>query len=219
MLGFMVVAPHDLSTNLINDLKSYLDPDAFLLVGFETCDKHEETQGQHYHFCVNPMTDQQYDKFRKTILVNKMKLSGQAKNGRPRQYGKIKNIRSETQLMNYTVKSKNIYYENIDLKTIQECISNSYEKPKTPKDFVSDLMVYLNEHSESFYIPGIEVPLQYSLIELAILEYYRKMNVGKAVSKTTLKSLTTRYLMYHYDCPECNNHLISTKDIYYYIYS
>lgn len=213
MLGFIVAAHHDCSMTLISDLKTYIDPSAQLLVAFETVkDKHKKTNGEHYHFCVNPMTDKQYDNFRKTILVNKMLLSGQARNGVPRQYGRIKSIRDETKLLQYTCKDKNIYSENIDLKTLQEYIEKSYPKKDSPKDFVSALMTYLDSKNSSFYLPGIDDP-QYSCIELAILQYYITENIGKPVSKTTLRSLTTRYLMYH------SGNLVSTKMVYEYIYS
>ena len=202
MIGFFVASPFDISTNLIADLKKYLDPSFQLLVSFEKHPSaHKEFDGQHYHFCVKGMSDKQYDSFRKTILVNKLHLRGQARQGNPRQYGRIKNIRDETKLLIYTTKDKNIYSENIDLKTIQEYIQKSYPKVQ-PKDFVLDIMQFLSDQEVNYPLSDDVTsengdPPQYLCIEKSILRYYIQNKINKPVSKSTLRSLTTRYLMYY----------------------
>lgn len=206
----MLAYPHDQSSNLINDLKSYIDPSAQLLVALETCKKsHIQTKGQHYHIIVNPMTEKQYDAYRKSILVNKYKLSGQAKDGKPRAYGRVKDIRDQTKIISYTLKDKNIYFENYDLKTIQDYIEKSFPRKQKPKDFVSSLMEYLVKKDSTFY--EHDAHPQYSRIEKSILQYYISENIGTPVSKTTLRSLTTRYLMYHAH--------VELDTIYFYIHS
>lgn len=206
MIAFLVVAPHDISNQLINDIETYLDPSASLLVGLETANGvHKQTNGEHYHV-VTEMTDKQYDTFRKTILVNKMKLSGQATNGNSRQYGKLKNIRDQTKILQYTCKDKHIYYRNIDLQTIQDAINNSYKK-EDRKDFIQQIMDYLGE--KDYTNSGIE-DLDITKIEINIIKYYIETKQQKPISKSTLRSLTTRYLMYHEPHAKIN-------DIYCYI--
>lgn len=197
----MIVATFDLSSQIHLDLVKYLDPSASYILALETCDKHPETQGQHYHVFAD-MTQQQYDKFRKTILVNKMNLCGQARNGIGRQYGRIRNIRDETKLMSYTLKHNNIIYGNIDLKTIQESYENSYIRSK-PKDFVKGCMDYLltidHMYMQESACKGCSVAsIDYKSVEKSIVTYYIQEQIGKPVSRSALKSLTTRYLMFYH---------------------
>ena len=213
-LGFMIVAPHDLSSSIIEDLEKYLDPSASYIVAMEIAkDAHHETKGQHFHILAE-MTKKNYDTFRKTILVNKMKLSGQARNGHPRQYGMVRNIRSDTKLMSYTLKHGNYITKNIDLKTIQEYYEKSYIK-NSPKDFVQEIMEYLQtiDHyiSEVHSMNATGHCIDFQSIEKSIISFYVINQINKPVSKSTLKSLTTRYLMYH-------EPLASTQNIYDYIY-
>ena len=199
MLAFMIVATFDCSGQIVEDLEKYLDASACYLIGLETAPKaHPLTKGQHYHiFC--DMTKQNYEKFRKTILVNKMNLTGQARNGVGRQYGIVKHIKDETKMMSYTLKSNNIIYKNFDLKTIQDSYSESYQT-KSPKCFVDEIMAYLL--TIDFYkMEGEITPvpvIDFELLEQSIVVYYIDNDIGKPVSKATLKSLGTRYLMYHH---------------------
>lgn len=195
----MIVASFDLSGQIVEDIERYLDASSCYLIGLETAPKaHPQTGGQHYHvFC--DMTKQNYEKYRKTILVNKMGLTGQARNGIGRQYGVIKHIRDETKMMSYTLKNNNIIYKNIDLKTIQDSYSESYTT-KSPKTFVDEIMSYLL--TVDFYkMEGEITPvpiIDFELLEKAIVGYYIDNDIGKPVSKATIKSLATRYLMYHH---------------------
>ena len=198
-LGFLIVAPHDLSNSIISDLEEYLDPSACYIVALEKVkDAHKETNGEHFHVMAE-MSKKSYDTFRKTILVNKMKLSGQARNGKPRQYGVIKNIRDETKLMSYTLKHGNYITKNIDIKTIQEYYEKSFiSKKKT--EFIDQIMEYLQtvdhyncEDSMNESVHSID----FQSIEKSIIKFYISEKIIKSISKSQLKSLTTRYLMHY----------------------
>lgn len=200
-LGFMIAALHDISNQLVQHLEEYLDPSAAYVVALEISkDTHKETYGQHFHV-VAEMSKKQYDSFRKSILVNKMKLSGQARNGHPRQYGMIRNIRDETKLLSYTLKHNNYITKNIDLKTIQEYYQKSFIK-KTSRDFVAEIMDYLltlNHYNMEEVASGTSKPsFDFENLEKSILSFYINHDIQKSVSKATLKSLATRYLMYYH---------------------
>jgi len=195
----MLASSFDLSGQITTDLEKYLDSSASYIIALETCAAHSETHGQPYHILAD-MNQQQYDKFRKTILVNKMHLSGQARNGIGRQYGRIKNIRDETKLMSYTLKNNNIIYKNIDLKTIQESYEKSYIRSKS-KDFVQGCMEFLLTIDHMNMQEGLNpsvASIDYTSIEKSIVTYYSDETIGKPVSRSALKSLTTRYLMYYH---------------------
>lgn len=199
----MIVLEHSFKTELVKDIESYLDEDARYILSMETCiGKHHDTSGQHYHF-VGDMTDDQYDAFRQTIIKKKYKRQGVSKGDIARQYGKIGRIRDETKLMQYTVKDNNIIYKNIDLKTIQELISSSYKKEDRKFPF-EKLMEYLKTNSNNYYDNEVdngwihESHVEFNKIEFDIIQFYLdNSKFEKTVTKSQIKSITTRYLMYY----------------------
>jgi len=220
MIGFIIVARHDISADLQINLEHYLDISARYIIAAET-EKgvHAQTQGQHFHI-VADMTDKEYDSFRKTYLVKKLKLSGQARNQRSREYGRIRNIRDETKLINYTVKNNNIIYKNIDLKTIQQHISDSYISKK-PKEFVTEIMQYLQAIDHYIGSDGNATTtptFDTQSVEKSILAYYIENDIGKPLSRQTIKSLTTKYMMYFHKPPPCEYLGDFRQKIYNYIF-
>jgi len=203
MLGFFVALEHSNKDTFVNDVESYLDDDARYIISMEIAkDKHVETKGEHFHF-VGDMSDKQYDTFRKTILVKKYQRQGVARNGVGRQYGKIGKIRDETKLMQYTCKDNNILYRKIDLKTIQELIQKSYKKEDRQFPF-KDLMEYLKINSNNYYQNDIDngwihdSHVEYYKIEFDIIQFYMDNSTcEKTLTKSQIKSITTKYLMYY----------------------
>lgn len=203
MIGFFVALPHALQNEFVKDIESYLDENARYIISMEIAnDKHVETKGEHFHF-VGDMTDKQYDTFRKTILVKKYKRQGVARNGVGRQYGKIGKIRDETKLMQYTCKDNNIIYKGIDLKTIQELISSSYKKEE--RQFpLKELMEHLKTNSNNYYINDVDngwihdSTCEFYKIEFDIIQFYiDNSTCEKTLTKSQIKSITTKYLMYY----------------------
>lgn len=199
----MIVLGHSFKDELVKDIESYLDDDARYILAMETCiGKHQDTSGQHYHF-VGDMTEEQYDAFRKTIIVKKYKRQGVAKGDIARQYGKIGNIRDVTKLMQYTVKDGNIIYKNIDLKTIQDLITSSYKKEERQFPF-KELMEYLKTNSNNYYDNEVdngwihESHVEFNKIEFDIIQFYLDNSTcEKTVTKSQIKSIVTKYLMYY----------------------
>lgn len=208
MLAFFFCAFHcDISAHILS-LESYIDASSGYIIGMETStDTHSEFEGQHLHICAD-MSEKQYDSFRKTYLVKKLGLSGQASKGRSRQYGKVRNIRDETKMLQYTVKDQNIYYRNYDLKIIQQLIQDSFRK-KDKKDFITELMEYLQ--TCMFYSVMEPDKLEIHQIEITIIKYYMLQRVMKPLSKSQIKSLTTKYLMYFH------KNAFDLEKLYYYI--
>lgn len=208
MIAFFFCAFHcDVSAHILS-LESYIDASACYLLGLETSkDSHAEYKGQHIHICAD-MDERQYDNFRKTYLVKKLHLSGQAQHGRSRQYGKVRNIRDETKMLQYSLKDKNIIFRNYDLKRIQELIQGSFTK-REKKDFITEVM----EHLQAGWFYSIVEPsrLEIHLIEIRIIQYYMDQRVMKPLSKSQIKSLTVKYLMYFH------KNTFDMEKLYYYI--
>ena len=106
MIFFMVALAHSEIEDFKNNLLQYIDVSGRYLIGMETApDSHSATGGQHLHIAAD-MDAKQYDSFRKTILVKKYKLQGQAKDGHARQYGIVRKVRDEMKMMSYSCKDK-----------------------------------------------------------------------------------------------------------------
>lgn len=190
---FMSAIAHSEIDNVEKMLQKYIDASASYIIAMETSKTaHTETKGEHLHFAVQ-MDDKQYDAFRHTCFNNTYKLRGRAINGAPRQYGKVKQIKDETKFLQYTVKDKNIIFKNIDLKTIQQYIANSYKKVDKG-DMVQELMEHLVSMRPEIDIdPYDPSQLQIDKIEIEILKYYM-CYLKKDITKSYLKTLTSKYM-------------------------
>jgi len=217
MIGFFVALEHSHKDDFVMDVEKYLEDDARYIISMETVkDKHAETKGEHFHF-IGDMSDKQYDTFRKTIIVKKYNRQGIARNGIGRQYGKIGRIRDETKLMTYTCKDNNLIYKNIDLKTIQKYIQESYKKEDREFPF-KQLMEHLKSMSRCFYeckydndkLQQVNA-IRYDRIEFAIIQFYLDNSTSeKTITKSQIKSITIKFLMYY-------THNLNIQDIYNYI--
>lgn len=110
---------------------------------------HHETAGEHFHICAN-MTDQDYHKLMKNVK-DKYKLSGRAKDGIGKQYGKIKDIKNNIKLLAYCIKDGD-YVTNIPPEQIEEIKKHSYKvdeeankKVKKTKDWVETVANHIKE--------------------------------------------------------------------------
>lgn len=177
-------------------LIKYIDVSGRYLIAMETAtNSHIETKGQHLHVAAE-MDDKCWDAFRKTVLVKKYQLKGQARGGKCRQYGLVHDVRCEFRMLSYTVKDGN-FRTNMPLDDLQEYIDASFPKKKAI-DHVKSMMEQLAKSRphkiNENYCNQIEVDIE--RVEIAILQYYIDHQLMKSVNKTQLKSLTVRYLMY-----------------------
>lgn len=98
----------------------------------------------HLHFLVE-MTDTAYHTFSKRIFKDKYKLRGQARNGKPRQYGKMKKINDIEKALVYTLKcyntSKDMIKTNMDKASLEAYAQQSFKK----KDEVKPHDIYIEK--------------------------------------------------------------------------
>lgn len=187
MISFLVALPHRLIDEFIDSLKLYLGDAPKYVIGMETSvDSHAETQGEHMHVFAD-MDEPLYDRFRKTVLVKKYNLRGQARSGLPRQYGKIRCIRDETKMLQYTVKDLNIRFEGYTVEEIQAYIKHSY--PKTERRNLRDEVVsYLD--SQNLWQDN---QFQVTQAEIAVIRFYIE-NTDKTITKNIIKNHVIHYL-------------------------
>lgn len=114
--------PHSLIDYVVETIQSYEEVISYL-VGLET----SPTVGEHMHFIVKTVKSGFYEKFRERVFKRKLALRGKALKNKPRQYGKINNIKDYEKLGAYTVKDKNIR-TNFPQDEIDAFCEKSYKK-------------------------------------------------------------------------------------------
>jgi hypothetical protein len=187
-LFWFVALEHDKVSEYIRHLEKYIDPSGAFIIAKETAKGvHHETKGQHIHIACE-LDVATYNKFHKNIHVEQLKLRRKAcptKGGK--QVGRVHNVRDEMKMLSYTCKNENITYKNIDLKTIQLYIENSYPKKE---DWDNDIIDYVILHTVN--------PRNLEEIEDHIIDFYIKNSKKKAtLTRAKVKQIALRYLMYH----------------------
>lgn len=110
---------------------SHLTPNGHYLLAKEiTYESHEDVGGEHFHIMMQ--TDKEgYHKMSKNIQL-KYKLRGRAKNGLPRQYGKVKKVDKVIEAISYTGKD-GIWDSNLPPDLLKELHNKSYQKNQKGK--------------------------------------------------------------------------------------
>lgn len=202
---FMAALPHSEIHNFRDFLVKYLIEDSEYIIAMETSTtSHKETNGEHFHVAVE-MEEKSYDCFRKSILVNHYKLRGRATKDKPRQYGKVKEVRDFEKFMSYTVKDKNLVHNVKDLDKLQRYMDKSFKREEK-SSFMDDCLEYIasknppvleydsNHIALGVYTTGSNL----EAIEQLALGYY--IREGKKVPVySTLKHVTLRYLAFKTD--------------------
>jgi len=217
MRFFYLAISHDLSFSLWADLEHYIDPSARLLMSLEVAkDTHHETKGQHYHIACD-MNDKQYDAFKKTIIIKKHNLKGQARDGVGRQYGciPVSKVRDETKFLQYTCKDQNVRFRGFENDEIKKFIEESFPKVDRKSDLEMLMAAMILNHHTYYLIVQLTGLQEFNtqLCEEFIISYFMD-NVAKqkVLNKSSIRSFVTRYIMYH--APQ--RELLKTR-LYYYL--
>jgi len=121
LFGFYADVPW--VSNELNVKKLLDDYFDYYVVGFE---KTKDSNIEHIHV-VTRCEPCQYNAFI-AFIKKKYDLKGRAVKGKRKQYGKIRDIRSEQQLISYSIKSGHYVYVGYDKDFILICSNASYEK-------------------------------------------------------------------------------------------
>ena len=196
----MCACAHDNSTNILETLLEY-DTVSDYLIAMETSQtSHTESNGEHFHFLVK-MSDKHYKNYSERLFKKQLKLRGQAKSGKPRQYGKLREIHDLEAMAAYTMKDGNII-SNMDSKQLEIWAEKSFKKDEE-KEFRTLIYEYLDTiqppetiHKDAGVLVNTyqEVPPNYLRIQL--LGYFRE-NSTKVPNRNTLNSLVAGYMLYH----------------------
>lgn len=204
-IAFMAAIRHDHIDYVVEVIQEYSSVTEWL-ISLETADKtHLETEGEHMHFLIR-MSPIHYKNFADRIFVKKFKLRGQAMKGKPRQYGKLREIHDLERMGMYTCKEDNLR-TNIQESTVKRWVETAFKK-----DDVDILRNNIYEHLDKMPIPTHimtfdgnalaqeeqntkkQVPPCY--LRMEILQYFRD-NCDKIPNPNTIKSYVTGYILYH----------------------
>ncbi len=133
---------HENHQHVIDKIIKYNDNGNYLLSLETSKNTHQETKGQHIHILYDDVNNN-YHLLAKTLMTT-FNLRGRAIEGKPKQYGKVKNIKDLDKACAYTIKD-GYYYTNIeDTEALNEWISLSYEKNQS-RDIYNEWLEYMNE--------------------------------------------------------------------------
>jgi len=161
---------------------------------------HESEPYSHFHFLVE-MKEADYIRFRKRVFIDKLKLRGQARNGKPRQYGKVGEIEDFDKMLSYTVKDENIK-SNLTDELINDAIDKSFKK-QSPKLLKEKMIIYVEDKTKNF---GID-------------KYYSKKKILKLICQWCFdekipvrKSILDSYYFYYRQFTKADKNRLQPED-------
>lgn len=151
--------------------------------------KHVLTNGEHMHF-IAQMDSRDYHRFCKRVFIDYYELRGRATAGKPRQYGKVKQIDNLEKMIMYTLKDGN-YRSNMEPKYIEELYKQSYKKV-TIKSHEEKIM----EELQNVYKQNIHGELQIVELRKSIIRYHIENKTNSHLGRTYIDGLVRRFLAY-----------------------
>lgn len=135
---------------------------------------------EHFHFLAR-ITDKQYHNYVMNVFKSKFKLLGRATKTKPRQYGKVKEIKDLKRMMRYTIKDKNFRTNMTDeyIQKIIECKIEEVENKKTNQDIRHKLIAFIDDKVKNdiwaYKITHREHSSKY--LKIIIIDWLRERNV------------------------------------------
>lgn len=183
-MAFMAHIPHADADEIRQDLERL---ETKYILGLEV------SSYEHIHFLVL-MTEREYANIRKRLFIDKYKLRGRAVKGKPRQYGKEKEIRDLEKYTKYCLKDQK-YLTNMEKDEIEEIIKMKIDDVKNTKsknansvELKDELIKYCNDnmgHPPSTSILQTECWNHYHrLLKIKIVDFMREKQLS--IRKSTI---------------------------------
>lgn len=190
-IAFMC-ALHHINLDYLEDTLKEYDIGLYLIGAEVTPNSHKETQGQHFHFLVQ-MSDADYHKYSKRVFKDKFKLRGVAKDGNPRQYGRVKRIEDLERMAAYTIKDGNIR-TNMSQKQLDTYKAITF-KAKEQFTFEDELYQYLIDNSIN-PDTGNKI-ISFQQIAVQVVHFIRNYKVKQYINRNKIDRYVRFYQMYH----------------------
>lgn len=182
----------DIRHEFIDEVEEYLMKlkiDKFI-IACETVTNgtHKATEGEHMHFLLHISTTKMNTL--RTHLKTKYNL-GSKNSGKPFYGFSKQEIRSLERIGAYTVKDKNIRYQNYTDEEIKALIEVSFPKSET-------LFYQVIEHLGNTGVPSLDDGwIDFQRMEKSILKFYMNHPSQQTITKSQIKSIMRCYLQHH----------------------
>jgi len=202
----MIALPQTYDDTLWSHLCKYSTETTPIIMSKEISKRsHQDISGHHFHIYVG-WEDKTWEAFKKTILIKTYQLRGQAKDGLPRQYGRVTKIKDDVKMIAYTIKCNNYKKTNIDQSYLDEIYKNESFEKEDKKDYQETLMTHLLAVRETFMNLNNDPNRYDSLCDSPINVYYlaeeilmhHMENKDKPICRTKLEY----YIEYYLQCKE-----------------
>ena len=211
--AFMAVIEHKYAQE-VGDILFQYDIGKYIIAKEKSNTSHQETNGEHLHFMVE-MTDKDYHKFSKRVFIDRFKLRGRATKGKPRQYGKVKQIENVEKMKAYTLKEAD-YVSNLSDEELKMLFEKSYKKAEEI-DEQEELFKYLGTinmldgtpytNGNKVYVDGYQKEeyeqnqyINYCRLCKGVIKYYIKLKKSRrGLTKASIEGIVRKYILYIYD--------------------
>ena len=189
-MAFMAHIPHADADEIRQDLARY---ETKYIMGLEV------SSYEHIHFLAL-MTPQEYHSFSKKNFIVKHGLRGRATKGKPRQYGKEKEIRDIEKYAKYCLKDQN-YLTNMSKDEIEEIIKMKIDEVKNTKSknansdrLKDELIRYCNKNMGSKPTNSLHSCVSWNhyhrLLKIKIVDFMR-------ITELSIRKSTIDMYFYH----------------------
>ncbi len=212
-IAFMAHIPHADADEIRQDLERL---ETKYIMGLEV------SSYEHIHFLAL-MTEKEYANIRKRLFIDKYKLRGRAIKGKPRQYGKEKEIRDIEKYTKYCLKDQN-FLTNMEKSEIEDIIKMKIDDVKNTKgndarkEMKDKLLEYLekvNMKPIKSYHPNDDERMAQDWefrVKVKIIDFMRE-------EKLIIRRTTIDMYYYYVIAYSTNNHYkMSSKDICHQLY-
>jgi hypothetical protein len=149
---------------------------------------HKATEGEHMHFLLHISTTKMNTL--RTHLKTKYNL-GSKNSGKPFYGFSKQEIRSLERIGAYTVKDKNIRFQNYTDDEISKLIDVSFPKSET---LFNQVIEHLSTTGTPFMTCGF---IDFQAIEKSVLKFYMEHPSQQTITKSQIKSITRCYAQQH----------------------
>lgn len=152
------------------------------IISYEIAEGHKETDGQHVHVFTH-MLEKTYHTLAQCLIKNKWKLRGRSIKDKPKQYGKLTEIRDRDKMVAYTIKGG-----NIESTYSEEYLLPFYKMSYVKVDKYQDMKARVLLHFKDT-LPTIED------VACFVIDYHRE----KGYKRPNLSYIKNIYTDYQYD--------------------
>lgn len=185
---FVAIRWKEINNKQLNELKDYLrklyvnKKIGHTIISYEVAEGHKETDGQHVHIFTH-MENKTYHTLAQCLFKNKWNLRGRAEKDKPKQYGKLTEIKDRDKMVAYTIKGG-----DVETTYTEEYLLPFYKMSYVKVDKYQDMKARVLLHFKDT-LPTIDD------VACFVIDYHRE----KGYKRPQLSYIRNIYTDYQYD--------------------